>query len=180
MSKEKEPMVMYTDDNAAQLKTITGWISRNGKFFGTDENIARFDGCTHKTCECGNMMIKHYTKCERCISKLQFERYNAYPFEEWDGKKPLCEHNGDRYFFDASDIDEYLEEHEMEAKDLMLVICRPNYARTVDSSIWEDDLPEDGDIPKELQAKLDEMNEVIKTMPPISYSPDKIRTEYTP
>ncbi len=182
MTKQKEPQVLYTDDTAAEHKTITitGWFSRNGKFYGTDEHTARFDGCTHRTCQCGNIMTKHYTKCDSCIWKLKVERYNAYPYEEWDGKTPLCEFDGDKYFFDASDIDEYLEENEMKPEDLMLVICKPNLARTIDAEIWIDDLPEDGELPKELQAKMDEMNELIKTLPPISYSPSKIRTIYKP
>lgn len=60
----------------------------------------------------------------------------------------------------------------------MLLICDSNYLHTINSDIWEDELPEDGDIPKELQAKLDELNQFIQTLPPISYSPSKVRTEY--
>jgi len=66
----------------------------------------------------------------------------------------------------------------MKPEELMLVICEPNYPRQIDSSIWEDDLPEDGEITKELQAKLDEVNELIKILPPLSWSPSKVRTEY--
>lgn len=176
--KKEELVVLDTDDAAAEKKTVTGWVSRTGIFYGQNEDMARYAGCTHKKCSCGNIMTKGWTKCDVCRAIKTRERYDALPFEEWDGKKPLCTYDGDQYFFNESDIDDYCEEHEIESKDLMLVICSPNFPRQISSEYWADALPEEGDIPKELQAKLDELNIFIGTLGPLSYSPSGIRTEY--
>lgn len=178
MEKEKELVVFPDDESAARKITVTGWVSRNGRFYGEDERMARYDGSTHSKCECGNKVTKGWIKCDSCRRKSAIERYKDYPFEEWDGKQPVYSDNYDKYFYDTDEIDDFCEDSEVEPKDLMLVICKSNYLNEIDSSIWEDKLPEDGDIPKELQDKLDELNQFIKTLPPISYSPSKIRTEY--
>lgn len=178
METEKKLMVLHSDDSAAKKQTVTGWVSRTGFFFGDNEDMARYRGCTHKTCDCGSPMEKSWTKCEACRNKLDHQRFMNYPFKEWDRIEPICEYHGDKYFFNEDDIEQYLEDNDMPLEDLLLVICEPNHARRIDSSYWEDELPEDGEIPKELQAKLDELNELIKTLPPLSWSPSKVRTEY--
>lgn len=178
MNTEKEKVVLYTDESSAKKETVTGWVSRHGRFYGDNEHLARYDGCTHQKCECGNLMTKGWTKCDWCISKSNIEKYKSYPFEEWDGLKPICTHDGEHYFFNEDEIEEYCEENEIKPEDLMLVICKPNYARKIDSSIWEDDLAEDSEIPKELQEKINEMNNVIGKLKPLSYSPSKVRTQY--
>jgi hypothetical protein len=175
---EKELIVLDTDDGVAELKTVTGWVSRHGRFYGDNEQLARYDGCTHKKCECGNTMTKGWTKCENCRHNKRLGLYNDFTFEEWDEIKPICTYDGDVYFFDTDSIEDYLEEHELEPKDLKLVICKPNYTREISDGYWEDSLPEDSDIPKELQIRLDELNKFIKTLEPLSWSPSNVRTEY--
>jgi len=59
--------VLYASDEAAQLVTVTGWRSRTGRFYGSDEHLARWDGCTHQICECGAEMPRGFTKCNTCI-----------------------------------------------------------------------------------------------------------------
>lgn len=176
---ETKEIILDTDEAAASQKTITGWVSRNGRFYGKDEQLARYDGCTHKTCECGNPVEKSWIKCPNCRAKKDTERYNAFPFKEWDGKEPICMFDGDKYFFSEEDIEMYLEDNEdLNPEDLRLVICEPNYPHEITEDWWADDLPEDGEMPKALSDKIDELNKFIKTMPPLSYSPGKIRTEY--
>lgn len=178
METKKELVIFPDDELAAKKETVTGWVSRNKRFYGENESAARYDGSTHSKCECGNKVQKGWTKCDFCRAKSAKERYDAYEFQEWDGKQPVYSDNYDKYFFDSDEIDDYCEENEVSSEDLMLVICKSNYLGLINSSIWEDDLPEDGDIPKELQVKLDELNEFIKTLPPVSYYPSKIRTKY--
>jgi len=43
----KEIIKYDSPDSAKYVKNIEGWVSKNGKFFGKDEHIARWDGCTH-------------------------------------------------------------------------------------------------------------------------------------
>jgi hypothetical protein len=166
--KNEEIIVLDTSDEAAQLKTVTGWFSRNGRFYGNDEKLARFDGCTHKKCECGNLMTRSYIKCDSCRAKLVREEYFKLQFVEWKsaGTNPVCIYRENEYFFDDDSIEDYLSENEMQPEDLMLVVCSPNYTHTIDSSVWEDVLAEDQDIPKELQEKINEVNVSLKNCLP--------------
>jgi hypothetical protein len=180
MKEEKEKIVLDTDPDAATLQTVTGWVSRNMKFYGKDEKMARFDGCTHKKCECGNIMLKFWTKCPDCRAKLRMERYNTLPFQEWDEKTPVCVYMDDEYFFNASELEDYCEDNELLPENLPLVLCKPIYARQIETDYWEDAIPENGDgnIPKELQKRLNELNNFISSMAPLSWEPSNIRTEY--
>jgi hypothetical protein len=171
----EEKIVLFTSDEAAFPLTISGWKSRTGSFFLT-ENSARYDGCTHKTCECGKPMKKYYLKCEDCRFISTQEQYLKLEHKAWDGTTPVCIYGTDTYFFDEDAIGDYCYDNECESKDLMLVLCEPNYLSQIESDIWEDILPEDGDIPKALQDKMDELNKFIQTLGPISWSESNKRT----
>jgi len=173
--KTKEKIILFDSDEAAKPITLSGWQSSDGFFF-REESMARYRGCTHKTCECGKPMVKHYLKCEDCRFISTQEQYLKLEFKEWDGITPVCIYDTDTYFFDEDDIRDYCNDNECESEDLMLVLCKPNYPSQIESYIWEDILPEDGDIPKALQDKMDELNKFIQTLPPFSWSQGNKRT----
>ncbi len=178
----KEKIIMYDSPEAATYKTgIEGWVSGTGLFFGKNESSARYSGCTHQKCECGNVMGKGWTKCDECRHKAAVERFDKLPFREWDGKEPICTWDGDRYFFSEDDLISYMEDDEDNMlSEINLLICEPNHWRQLDYDYWSDGRPEndDGDLPKELEAALKNLNEVIKKLPPQSWSPGKVRTKY--
>jgi hypothetical protein len=180
MKQKEEKIVMYESDEVASIRTVTGWVDRHGRFWGKDENMARYAGSTHRLCDCGEVMRKGWTKCDECRAKGRDERYNQLPFKEWDGKTPLALWDDDTFFFDVDDIECYLEDNEVEASDLRLVICWPNYPDEINIEQWSELLPEDGDgyFPKEFETKIKEFNEFLKTMKPLSWSPSKTRTEF--
>ncbi|GAB3988011.1 hypothetical protein GCM10028807_09650 [Spirosoma daeguense] len=180
MPRKEEEVVLYDSEEAAKEITVKGWVSRTGHFYGKDENAARYDGCTHKLCQCGKQMERRWLKCSDCRAKQDEECYNALPFEEWNGSDALYSQTHDRYFFDEDSLIEYCEENEVTPDDLRLVLCEPNEYSTIDSEHWSDIMPEDGDgeLPKELQEALDNLNAVIEKLPPCSYSPTNIRTSY--
>lgn len=171
MDNRKEEVVLSTSDAAASIKTVTGWVSRSGRFWGDDERMARYDGCTHGVCDCGATMDKGYTKCEACRQTAEIERYNAKPKAEWDGESPLYSDAADRYFFDNDELADFITEHEGNISGLRFVICEPNRARPLDYDHWGDDLPEDGDMPAALVAAIDALNAVVATLEPLSYEP---------
>lgn len=37
--KTPEPVVLSTSDDAAKIVTVTGWVDRQGRFWGNDENL---------------------------------------------------------------------------------------------------------------------------------------------
>ena len=181
MTNKKEAVViMYDSPEAATLKTVTGWVSADGRFFGSDEHMARWSGCTHKVCECGNTFSKLYTICETCRAKNKRKRYAEMPFKEWDRSTPVAAHGGDEYFFAPDEIEDYCNEHECNASDLQLVICIPNKLWEVSSEIWQDIAPEDeGDfLPKEVELAIKELNKVIGNAKPVSWQEGSFRTSY--
>lgn len=180
MIQANEKIIMYDSPEAAQEITLTGWMSGDDKrFWYKDEHMARWSGCTHVKCDCGNIMTKCWTKCDTCRSKMDNERYNALPYREWDGMSPVVTRDGDKYFFNEDELIDYCEENEVDTIELLL--CVENHYSPIDTDIWADIFPEDsdGEVPKEMQEAIDNLNEVIKRMNPCSYSPGKIRTSYT-
>lgn len=156
-----DEMILSTSDEAASYKTVSGWVSRDGHFYGDNERIARYAGCTHRPCEdCGEPANKHYIVCSSCRQKHQRGRYEALPVEEWDGE-PLCLYDGDEFFFDLDDIINFCEEHDLKPADLMLTDTRPEGLRRVDEDYWYDDLPEGVEVPDEVYDALEVLNKAI-------------------
>jgi hypothetical protein len=176
--KEEEKVILYSSEEAAKIMTVTGWVSSTGRFWGKDEHMARWEGSTHKTCDCGVITEKGYSKCEKCRLAASIGAYKKMPFKEWNYETPLINYQDDKFFWNEEDIIEYLEENDLKPEDLNLVICEPNYFYKIDSDYWEDILPEDGDIPKELEELLKKVNEYCETAKPISWTEGKYRTEY--
>jgi hypothetical protein len=171
-----ETIVMFDSPEAAKQVTVTGWVSRDGWFYGDDERIARYAGCTHRKCEtCENTVIKGRIYCDSCTHKRTVARYDALPTKEWDGETPLCCFDDDRYFFDWESVEEYCEDNETTVEDLMLVICDPVKPRHFDTELFADYLPDDGEAPDEVVAALDVLNAAIDKAPPFSWYPGKVR-----
>lgn len=174
---EDKKIIMYDSPEAATFRTnLSGWVTGGGLYYGKDEHIARWAGCTHIKCECGSIREKSYTICEECRRKKSNERYAALPFVEWDRDTPLTEWDGDKYFFSEEDIAEYCEEHEINPSELRLVVCTPNYLHPVYGDNWSDELPEEGELPPAIEKLVKELNEAIKKEGPVSWSQGKQRT----
>lgn len=168
--------ILNTSNEAATYKTeISGWVSHNGRFWGKDERAARWDGCTHIVCECGQPVEKRWTKCSICRSISSDKRFAALESKSWDGKTPLCLYDDDRFFWSEDDLTDFCEEIGAKPEDLKLVICEPIYAREIDpNDYYCDDLPEDGEITDDLLAAFEELNQIIRGSKVIfSWSPSK-------
>ncbi len=180
METKEKPIVLYTDKNAVEEITRTVFKSLDGSVFFT-EHSARYDSCTHTICECGNSTKKGWTKCKECSNKKAKQVHDELPIKEWDGIVMIYDDRSDKYFSDMTEISEYLADEDIDAEDLDLYLCEPNYAGGVSSEHWADDLPEDGELPKELQDKLDEFNKFIfESKIILSWLPSKVRTNYIP
>lgn len=179
-----EKQIIYDDENAARfVENIKGWVDINNRFYGNNpdsEHMARYSSCTHMRCECGEPMTKGWTKCEKCRSISDIEKYNKLTFKEWNGKDIVYSELVDKYFNDSDEIEDYCADEEIDPKDLRLLLCYPNEFREIEIDYWEDVLPEEseGELPTKLQEALDNFNKIISEMPPASYCPSKTRTEY--
>lgn len=164
-----EEMILSTSNEAAQFVTnLSGWVSRSGKFWGNDERIARYDGCTHRFCvDCGTPVekISGYMQCEKCREKSDRELFESYKKQGWDEETPICLYNGDEYFFCREDLDMYCEEYDVKPSSLCLVWCKPIYAREIDDDYYGDDLAQDCDlatVAPELYDRIEKLNEYIR------------------
>ena len=169
-------IVMIDSPEAAQYRTdIKGWVSRHGHYFGdgpNSEKTARYAGCTHTECSrCGAPTRKGYATCSACRESTCIAQYESMPRAEWDGKAMIYSDARDRYYNSPDDAADDLEDGETMA-DLRLMICEPNYVRQIDQDFCYDELPEDGDIPDEVAAAIDEFNRAVSGIV-LSWSPGK-------
>lgn len=174
---EPDKIILSTSPEAASLQTVTGWVSRTGIFYGNDERIARFAGCTHVPCDaCGKVTEKLWTHCEECRKTREIARYEAMPRKPWDGQAMLYSEAWDEYFDDPGAAEEALDEGQTLA-DLRLVICEPNYGRPLDDDYFCDELGEDGHLPVILESAIETFNEALAKAPALSWSPGKYALE---
>jgi len=174
----EEKIIEYKSDEAAKPATVSGWISSKGFFF-REEAMARYDGCTHRRCDCGGLAEKYYTKCATCRAKGYMERYYAMPAKAWDGKAMLFADTLDEYFSTPDEAEERaaeLNDGDDSPEGLRLIICEPVYARQLDADYFCDDLPEDGSLPVNVQEAIDEFNKAIAGTV-LSWQPGKHRLE---
>ena len=171
--------ILNTSEEAAKfVENISGWVSRKGMFFGNNKNsemFARYDGCTHMACEdCGEPTRKMYTVCESCRDKRASLFYAKRERAEWDEKAPVYSEVADRYFYSWDEVNDYIEDNQPEKVDeLRLIICDPVFLRPIDEDYWCDSLPEDGEMPDEVSVAINNLNNLLKSVGPISYLPGK-------
>jgi hypothetical protein len=184
--KQQEPEIIpFDSDGAASLKTVTGWVSRRGIFYGANEHGARYDGCTHKPCgDCGELIPRDgRIRCRPCQGTRDAERYAEMPREEWDGVTPLVIFRTDAYFFDEDELDEYCAENEVSREDLMLVICEPCRPRLVSAlDLFDDALPEEADesdIPTPVREAVDALNAALRACKPLCWTEGKYAAVFT-
>lgn len=176
-------VIMYDSEEAAKYKEIElkGWVSSDGFYFGEDEHLARYKGCTHVKCECGASMEKMYTLCIDCRNRNKRKLYNEMPFKEWDGETPLYSNSADEFFYTIDEIEDYMEESMGHGDDtsLQLIICEPVYPFEINlSEIYSRILADDMDLPKVLVDAEKKLNQTIRDSKEIlSWVPGKYRTE---
>ena len=170
-----QPIVMYDSPEAASIRTVTGWVSRHGQWWGDNEDAARYGGCTHRPCrDCGEPAERSYLICIACREKAASERFAAMPRKAWDGEAMVYSVVTDRYYSDPDEAYDDLEDGQT-LEDLGLVICEPNLCQ-LDSDYWSDDLPDEGcdETPGWLEDAVAAFNEAVRGKV-LSWSPGKFR-----
>lgn len=170
----EEKIIHYDVSARYEEKKIKGWWSFDYKsgtdrFWGEDEHMARWSGCTHLNCECGNVTERRYTKCESCRERSLRERYNSLKETIWEEGKPICIIQSDTYFFDIDELEDYCYDNKIDKARIMLVECVPQYAREIDDDYFADELCDDCKVPDELMNAMEEFNEVVRKSEPLSW-----------
>jgi len=175
-----EKVILEESDEAATRTTVTGWVSRQGDFYGDrkdSEWLARNSGCTHWPChECGAILPKG-TRCEPCYERGMAARFAALPVVEWDGKTPLAEFGSDNYFFDEQAVQDHAEELGVPVSSLRLVLCVPVPAPQVNAcdllanaaSPGDDDV--DDHVTPAVREVVNALNEALQAGAPYSWWP---------
>lgn len=173
--KQEPKQINYDSPEAASIQTVTGWVSASGRFWGKDEHMARWDGCTHILCSgCRKPIPKNgFTVCDECRAKSDDEMFAKRDRVEWNLKFPIYSNSRDEYYFDLDSLTDVMHDEVLSVEDLQLMPCEPNYPREIDIDHWCDDLPEDGELPPDMQDALDSLNRAIRQSGPLSWSPAK-------
>lgn len=168
--RNEKPVVLYDAPDSAVKVRVTAYRAKDGTTWLREED-ARYQSCTHRKCSgCDALVSKSWAICDACRDRKRVEEYAAMPRAKWDGEAMLYSQPRDRYFSDPSEARDCLRDGETLA-DLRLVICTPNYARTLDEDDFADELPEDNAAPDELTDAIDAFNTTMKEAPPLSWSP---------
>ena len=180
MSDDK--IIMFDSDDAATKQAVTGWVSRDGAFYGSNERAARWNGCTHVRCsECGKPVEKMWIACETCRRRQRTEKFAALDSRPWDGNEPVCIFDDDRFFWDLESFEEWCEDNGVKPEYVQLVFAKPVMGPTFDIDSFADYLPEDcDDLPCDINAKLDELNAAIHAAGPLMYEASTVRAVYVP
>jgi hypothetical protein len=90
-----------------------------------------------------------YVHCDECQRKQEAAKWVAKPEVEWDGEFPIATWDSDRYFFDADDLYDYLDEQQdpNDLDGLRLTTCRETRVREfIMAEHMEDCLAEDQEL----------------------------------
>lgn len=176
-----EQIVHYASPEAASIQTVTGWVDRFGRFWGNDEHMARYSGCTHRPCEsCGEPIRREgWTCCNACRKKKDAERWATLPEADNDEGNMIYSAAADRYFADWDEAIEYAVGGEYtDLRALMLQPTEANHLQQIDDEYWCDVLPEDSgidDVDGAVAKALKALNTAIAMAPPVSWSPTNER-----
>lgn len=171
-----DKIILPESDEAAQYRTLTGWVDRHGRYWADDERMARWSGATHLHCDtCGAVIRKHgYTICDDCREERDVAAYNKYKTQPHDGGWCYSEAH-ECFFEDEDEVEEYMAENNVTWDDLRMCATTPNYLFTIDEDTWSDVLHEDGPgLPSAVDEALSVLNSAIEKSEPISFSPTKI------
>lgn len=166
---EKQIILPENVELTEEVRTL--YKDKHGKYYLSKEG-AQNKLATHFKCKCGNGIVeRHRVFCDSCEPPKKPKET-----KDWDGIAMLYVDDFDKYFDEPEEIEEYCEEQDIDKNDLTIYICEGNYMQEVCHEYWEDIYPEDsdGDLPKEIEIKLKELNDAIKNYnKPLSWSPTK-------
>jgi len=176
-------IIMRDSPEAATYRTdITGWVSRDGFFYGdgdTNKATARYAGCTHVSCSgCGVAVEKRYVRCTACQAVVAAELFAKRPRAAWDGEAMLYSDRTEDYYADLDAVVDAINDMDVPVSlaDMRLIICEPNRGDFITDDHFADALPEDDDssvLPQEVWDAMDAFNKVIAGIRPLSWSPGK-------
>lgn len=122
---------------SSSIKTITGWVSRKGHFFGDDEQSpTRYDGSTHLKCPtCGKIINKH-EYCYECHTKAEIEKYQKMKRKKWNEIDGIYSYTRTKWFWSYEELDDYIMDNNTTVDDLLLILKTPACLRQRNRPVW--------------------------------------------
>jgi hypothetical protein len=163
-------------EESAEHRQVEGWCCTVcDRFWGDSEHMARYCCHTEKDCSCGRAKCDRYrTACDLCVEdkrKAAWAAREKHPCPDDWSVNPICV-QGDRYFFDESDWQDFLADLDPGAdlNDLEPFICERQEVPEFDlNNFLCDFLPED-EFLGETEVE-DKINELIRQAAPRTFSP---------
>ena len=178
-----ETIIMVDSPEAATFKTVEGWVSRDGRFYGkgdSAERVARRSGATHQYCDgCGVVIPKGgFLICGACREKRAIEKHKQAPRATWDGEALLYSDFLDRFVHDPEEAIEISEDScdtKPNLESLRLFICEPRHAPSLDVDFFADVMPDDweGELPAWAISAIDQFNAACAGQNPLSWEAGK-------
>jgi hypothetical protein len=165
---------MLDSPESATPHTLTGWLSRQGRFYEREE-AARYDSCTHRPCqECGAPAEKMYIRCVPCRAAADRARFLALPTAPWTDDNPVFIYDSDECFWDEGELEDWCADHEVAVTDLMLVHGKSQRPPQFDAAdLLNDYLGEDYDVPRAVIDAMEAFNAAIRTHLTTMWYPSK-------
>ena len=165
MHTSNEDKYVYGENDGARKMTVQGWVDRHGRFYGDNEKSARWGSCTHKRCDCGRLMERHWTKCDDCRDKLSKDKFYALPAEPWDGESMIYSDRNDDYYSDLFEAEDAANDSEVSMEEMKLMHTEKVSPPCVEEDYYCDMSDgEDGHLPSCIAELCDEFNEKVKKL----------------
>jgi len=167
-------VILPDDVRAATFVQVNGWVSRDGRYYGADERMARWDGATHVRCrDCAEVIPKAgYVVCAACLHSIAEAKFAQRERRPWDGTQMVYDEASDRFFASPDEVFEWADDEAIAHAALRLVLCDPVTCRLLDADHFSDELPEDGDLPDVVAEAIDAFNAAVKGVV-LSWQPGK-------
>lgn len=178
---------VHYDDAEIEFRTdISGWVTPDGRYFGDNQHLARWNSCTTVTCaseDCDNHTHKQWTHCLPCRNKTKKDKW------EKADKAPLSVSSVclwsdavGEYFSGWERVEEYCEEFDSAPEELLLYHCKRNKAPVFElEDFLCDIIPEDHTVEDVTSSEVIEaasrLNKLLQACNLNSYSPSKIAVE---
>lgn len=173
-------VILPEEDTAATYKTdISGWVSGDGRYFGVNEDTARYSGSTHRECPNCESIIAKNSYCAPCSFDKRAKKHRSAEKQPWDGTTPVYAECLDQYFRDSSELFDLIEdEGDPDPRTMMLYHCKPVKLSEVDESYFLDDLGEDAELPEAIRIQLDALNKTIRETQLDYFEPTRVAVEF--
>ena len=181
---KEEKIILYDSPEAARLLTPEDlvktpvWVFSHGneQVITTKEHIARYAGCTHKTCrETGEIFPKEWVHSRTVRIKLWRERYNQLPQLEVNENTMFAFYDGEDVYDDEDELFAFRLSEELDDLGLVTIATPVNF-RELTTEYWYDDAAQDCYLESpEIDDLILQLNRAVAAMNPAYYAISKAR-----